>query len=580
MAAVTGHPRAAILATAPGPSTALRLKGGSLATDPRPSAPPRAVTSLAAVARNPDIRNLELAWSVGIGVDWALLVVALLVAYEAGGPALVGLVALIRMGPAVAVNLAFDTGRLARPERALVGVSLVRGAAAVGMVAAILADVPLAVLAALAVSSAAGALVRPTLMALLPAVATTPDELVAANVVTALGEGLGTFAGPLVAGIAVARSGPGSVAGLAAAACVVVAVAVLRVHVTDAARPPRAERPTGPAVVAGARELRRRPAVAVVMGSFFAQVAVRGALTTFLTVLAIDALGMGEAGVGLLGAAMGVGGLLGAGLALALGARRGFAGVHVLALVLWGVPLAVIGLVPVPAVALVALAVTGVGNALLDVAGFTLLQRGIPNASRSVVFSFFEVGLGVFVSLGGVLGAVLLARLGIGAALVATGLVLPLAALAAWPFGRRLDADARVTEDRAALLRSIPLFRPLPIAALERLAGGMRRASYPAGATVMTEGEPGDVYAVIDQGRVEVSAAGRMLRIEGPGEGFGEIALLRASPRTATVTALVPVDAWLIDCSTFLEAVTGHPASSVAASAVVSERLGHGSADP
>ena len=555
-----------------------------MATDPRPEASPpavaspRAFASLAAVVRNPDIRNLELAWTVGIGVDWALLVVALLVAYEAGGPALVGLVALIRMVPAILVNLSFDTGRLARPERALVAVSLVRGAAAAAMVVAMLASAPLAVLGALAVSSAAGALVRPTLMALLPAVATTPDELVASNVATALGEGLGTFGGPLVAGVAVARSGPEAVAALAAAACVVVAAAVLRVDVADAARPPRAQRPAGPAIVAGARELRRRPAAGAVMGSFLVQVAVRGALTTYLAVLAIDTLAMGEPGVGLLGAAMGVGGLAGAGLALAFGARRGFAGLHALALVLWGVPLAVIGLAPVPAVALGALAVTGIGNSLLDVAGFTLLQRGIPIAARSVVFSFFEVGLGVFVSLGGVLGAVLAARLGIEAALVATGLVLPLTAVVAWPFARRVDAESRVTEDRAALLRAIPLFRPLPIAALERLAGGMRRASYPPGAVIMTEGETGESYAVIDRGRVEVSAGGRVLRTQGPGEGFGEIALLRASPRTATVTTLAPVDAWLIDCSTFLEAVTGHPASTVAASAVVSERLGRGQA--
>jgi CRP-like cAMP-binding protein len=106
----------------------------------------------------------------------------------------------------------------------------------------------------------------------------------------------------------------------------------------------------------------------------------------------------------------------------------------------------------------------------------------------------------------------------------------------------------------------------------------MRRVSYPAGAAVMTEGETGDAYAIIDRGQVEVSVAGRTVHIQGPGEGFGEIALLRASPRTATVTALVPVEAWLIDCSTFLDAVTGHPASSVAASAVVGERLGRGAA--
>jgi predicted MFS family arabinose efflux permease len=545
---------------------------------PRAHALETAASSLAAVLRNGAIRNLQVAWSLGIGADWALLVVALLVAYDAGGPALVGLVSLTRMIPATLVNVFIDTGRLARPERALVAVALVRAAAAGVTAAAIVLGVPALVFVAVASASAAGALVRPTMMGLLPAVATTPDELVSANVVTALGESLGTFAGPLLAGIVVARSGPVSVAALAAAVCVVVAVVVLRVHVSDAARQPAGERPAGPAIAEGLRELRQRPPAAAVMGSFFAQTAVRGALTTYLAIISIELLGMGDAGVGILGAAIGVGGLVGAFVALALGARRGLAPMHVTALVLWGAPIAVIGLVPVPPVALVALGIVGIGNALLDVAGLTLLQRGIPNRSRSAVFSVLEAGIGITISAGGVAGALLLQLLGIEAALVATGLVLPLVAILAWGPSRRLDRGAVIPEHRAALLRAIPLFRPLPLAALERLAAGMRPVTFAVGERLMTEGEPGATYLVIERGEAEVTATAHVLRRVGPGEGVGEIALLRAVPRTATVTALGAVDAWEIGCGTFTDAVTGHPGSTAAASIVVEERLGQGSA--
>ena len=65
---------------------------------------------------------------------------------------------------------------------------------------------------------------------------------------------------------------------------------------------------------------------------------------------------------------------------------------------------------------------------------------------------------------------------------------------------------------------------------------------------------------------------GRPHHREGPGAGIGEIALLRAIPRTATVTAVDDVDAWAIDCETFLEAVTGHEGSAAAAARSSSSR--------
>jgi CRP-like cAMP-binding protein len=95
----------------------------------------------------------------------------------------------------------------------------------------------------------------------------------------------------------------------------------------------------------------------------------------------------------------------------------------------------------------------------------------------------------------------------------------------------------------------------------------------PAGARVITLGEPGDRFYVIETGRVEVTVAGRVVRIEGPGESFGEIALLRDIPRTATVTALDDTVLLALERDAFLEAVTGQPASHAAAASMVEERL-------
>ncbi|HEY3335532.1 MAG TPA: cyclic nucleotide-binding domain-containing protein [Candidatus Limnocylindrales bacterium] len=553
-------------------STSTSTSGGDRA---RPESHLRAAArSLVRVLRNPDIRSLELSWTIGVGVDWAILVVALVVAYAAGGALLVGLVTLTRLLPATLVNIVVDTGAWRRPERGLVAVHLVRATGAATVAAAVLTGLPPLAFVAVAVASAAGALVRPITLTLLPAVAERPEDLVSANTAAALGESVGTFLGPLVAGLAVARSGAAPAAALAAAAGVVAAVVALGVTVSAAARVAPAARVRGMPLITGLRELVRRVPAGVVMASFGVQVVVRGALTTFLAVLAIDVLGMGDPGVGVLGAAIGAGGIVGAVLALAVGTGRRLAGLFGVALIAWGAPLIVIGMAPSPVVAILALAVVGVGNALLDVAGLTLLQRGTAMAARSGVFAVLETLASLGSALGAVVASALVAVLGIEAALVVIGVALPAAAVAGWPWVRRLDHEGVLPERHARLLRAIPLFAPLPLAALERLAEGMHEVRFAPGQALMTQGEDGDTYVMVESGRVLVTIDGRPDHEQGAGDGVGEIALLRSMPRTATVTAIEPVEGFEVGCDTFLGAVTGHEASSRAAGAVVRARLG------
>jgi hypothetical protein len=181
--------------------------------------------------------------------------------------------------------------------------------------------------------------------------------------------------------------------------------------------------------------------------------------------------------------------------------------------------------------------------------------------------------VGIGISVGGLLGSVLVGAIGVEMALVVTGAVLPVTALLVLPFVHRLDNAAVVPERQATLLRSVPLFCPLPLDGLELLATGMRETRFATGETLMAEGEPGDTYLVIERGRVSVTTDGHHLRDQGPGNGVGEIALLRTVPRTATVVALEPVEAWAIDGPTFLAAVTGHEISAAEARALVAQRM-------
>jgi len=111
--------------------------------------------------------------------------------------------------------------------------------------------------------------------------------------------------------------------------------------------------------------------------------------------------------------------------------------------------------------------------------------------------------------------------------------------------------------------------------ALERLAESMRSVAYAADSEIVREGETGDSYLIIGSGRVEVSVVGHRVAELGPGQAFGEIALLRGVPRTATVRAIDPTTVYTIACSDFHEAISG-PTSAAIANRVASETLARG----
>lgn len=534
-----------------------------------------AVAALRQAFANDGIRRLGLSWTIGVAADAALVVVALVTVFNRGGAVAAGVFGAIRMLPAVGVGmLAGAMLERLRGDRILVALGLVRAISA-ALTALTIAtagptmddhQVTIVLLFALAaVASAAGAPVRPTQVTLMPAIARSPGELVAANTAWSTGEGLGAFGGPFVAGALMAAGMHPAVAAFAAGAFLVTAVlgAGLRFEQAADASGGGTQSSGGLRLAEGVRAVHRRPVLAWSMLGTYGQAMTRGLLNGLVVVAAIELLDMGQAGLGLLSAALGLGGLVGAIFALSSTRAERPIRTETIALVFWGLPIAFIGVLPFPAVALSAMVVIGVANATYDVALFTIFQRGSPNEDRAKVMSVLEGAIGLGAISGSLLAPVLLTIFGTRGALVAAGSILPILALVIYLRIGRTERIAIVNEDLVQFLRGVPAFAELPMTALERLAAGLVPIAAPAGTALMTQGEPGDRFIVIATGEVEVLVDGRPVHHLGPGAGVGEIALLRRSPRTATVRAVAAVTGYCVDAGTFLAAVSGPAAATV-----------------
>ena len=530
------------------------------------------------VARNSDIRRVEIAWTAFVAANGCLAIALLVVAYEGGGAIGVAALGVVQMLPsAVTAPIATGLGSRYRRDRILTTTYIAATVAVAVLALALNARAgvgPVFVLAG--VVATLGTMVRPIQSSLMPALARSPGELVAANVVSSTGEGLGALVGPALGAALILIGGPTLVVTVAGVGFAIAAVSVVRVRVIGTDRP--LVSPTTPglsSLLAGAsegvRELARLPAPRLIITCFTGQTFVRGMLTVCLVLAAVSTLGLGRAGVGTLNAAIGAGGLLGAMLAFGLVGRRRLAPTFALGLVGWGVPILFIGLFPQPVLAVVLLAALGISNAVLDVSGFTLLQGTIPDRVRAAVLGVFEGLIGLTVAIGGVVASALVDRFGVQSALVVTGALLPALAVLLWPRLSRLDDQLIVPEAQLRLLQGVPMFEPLSLAVMEQLAGSLVPVRFPAGADIIREGDPGDAFYVIVQGTTQVSQRGQDRRTLGPGGSFGEIALIREVPRTATVRATTDVEAYRLGASDFLAAVTGNPYSASVATRVVED---------
>ena len=526
------------------------------------------------VFQNPRVRNVQLA---GVGSTlgtWAYAVAIPVYAYQAGGARAVGLLFFARfvLAALAAPWLGVLADRWSR-RQLMLSADLVRFLIFVGMTASARSGGSAYVVYALAVlSTIVSGAYAPAQAALMPSLVDTPDELTAANLVGNTIGSVGMFAGPALGGVLLALSGPSAVFALNGALFVWSAAFVLQVPRDEP--PERAERPRFlPELMAGFSTVLHRPALRVVIGLSTAQTLVEGALEVLLVVLAIRLLDSGNAGVGWLNTAMGIGSVVGALVVAAMAARRKLAGGFALGILLWGVPIAIAAAISSLAPGLVLFGAVGIGAILCQVNSVTLLQRSAENEVLGRVFAVLESLMLGSMALGSLLAAGLVSLLGARGSLLATGLFLPALLVPLWPSLRRIDAEAEIAEEPLELLRRIEIFAQLPEAVLERLAAGATPIAAEAGQVVVSRGEAGHHFYVIAVGRAEVELDDGATRELGPGAFFGEIALLRDVPRTATVRAVEALQLYAVERDAFLAAVTGHAPTLAAAENIVTTRL-------
>jgi MFS family permease len=552
--------------------------------------------AISSVFRNPSLRRLNYALVGSVIGDWAFSVAFAVYVYQQGGATALGVISVVRYVTmaVLASVLSVLADKLDR-RRLMITADVIRTVLVLAAAAIVLSDGPALPVYALSVLvGVVGLTFRPAQAALLPSLARNPSELTAANVASSTINSLGFFVGPMVAGLLLAVADVGAVFAFDALTFVWSAAMVFGVRPTtvviettddietltevDAAMDesePGDE--TGPAdgsggmfagVADGYRVIFRDRNLRLIVALYVAQTVVAGCSAVYEVAIALELLEMSESGVGVLNAALGVGGLIGGVAALMLSQRGMLSRDFGIGVALWATPLLLVAAFASIPAALLTMVLIGIGNSMVDVNAETIVQRLVPDDLLGRVFGALDSAAIAGMAIGAGLMPVMIATIGLRAGLVVIGVSVTLLVVVTIPGLKRVDKVALAPEG-LDLLRGIPMLAVLPEHVLERLARTSERVKVRMGAPVFVEGDHGDRFYVIESGAALVSKLGLPVAELGVGESFGEIALLRDVPRTATVTAVTDLTARAIDRRHFLPAVTGHADASQQAELVV-----------
>ncbi len=533
--------------------------------------------ALAVDFENRDMGLLGVSTALTSFATWCFTIALAVYGFDAHGAAGVGIVALVRFLPAAIVSPLVGLMIDRFPRRSVMLGSAVAATAVLGATATAAAlDAPTVVVFVFpALYAIAFCGYGPAHSALTPTLVETPQQLSASNVSHSVMENVGFLTAALVAGLLLGPTSPAFVIALAAAATLLASLLVYRVHKDRRPEYIVEEDEVAGAfreVTRGARALFFHSALRLSSATMVLLFLFEGFIEVMVVVMALEMLHLEEGAVGFLNAMGGIGAVLGA-VALSMLFDRGrlvpaIAGGSLLI----GAATIFPGLSPHTASAYAAMLGIGIGFVFVEVATKTLMQRLGSDETFGRVIGALESGRQAALALGSI-GAVLLVELlHPEGALIAMGALLPVLVTIWWARLRAHEVGAPVAEEHYRLLRGNSIFAPLPLATLERLSHDLQSLEVPAGEDVIVQGEIGDRFFLIEEGQVEVFEDGVFRRNEGPGESFGEIALLHDVRRTATVRATEDTRLLALDRDQFLLAVTGHRRSHQLAHKVVDER--------
>lgn len=523
---------------------------------------PARLTVLRTATRNGRLRRVLAAYFLFDAAEWGSWIAVLVWGYDVGGVRGASLLAVAQLVPtaAAAPVVASWCERTTRARALALGyASQVLSLAGLGVALVaghLVAVVILAIASCIAISAT-----RPVHHAIIADLAETTAELTAANSLSGAGEASAAFVGPLVVGLLMVPLGAGGA--VLVIACWMT-VAVLLVATVTTRRPPPGAVSAGDAGDRW-RGVLRDPTARIFAMTTFAEYLLVGSLDILLVVLALDILGLPPSGPGLLNSAVGVGGLVGTAATVLLVGRRDLAPAVLVGAILTGVPIALAAGAPSEIVALTLVALSGAGKMTYDIAARALVQRSMPDRWLTSIFAMQESLMSVGIAAGAAVAPLLVTLVGTSGSFLVIGLLLPALSVLIWPGLRRADARSVVAPEDVARLMRVSFLSVLAPLVVERLAKQQTRREVGRDTWVVREGEAGDAFFVIEQGRVAVTQRGAVLRELGPGDWFGELALLRDVPRTASVRTLTDVTLMVLDRDPFLTAVTGVPSSVRAA---------------
>ncbi len=531
-----------------------------------------------AVSTRP-LQCVLVVWLLVGGGGWAFTTAIGVYAFHRGGAGAVGAITAARLLPGV-FGAPLCGRALDRVDRVwVIGAACTAQTLALTACGVLMlggAGVPVLIGVTVAFSLAASA-PRPGLQALVPALARDQAELVRATAAWATVDNLGFVLGSGAGGLAITLVEPAVVVLGAAGGLLIAAVTVIVLPTT----PPTeldadasGEHPSTAAdLLGGIRALRAARSLWAPFALFAGLLLLEGTTDVQLVAVGLTRMHIGNGGPGVLFAVWGLGGMCSGAILPRLLRRRGLGLVLAGGALTFGLALGFAGL-PWPVAAVLAMIPTGLGFALVESGMMSIVPRLADDAVVGRVFALSEMLYGGAGAAGALLAPVLIALLGASASIAAVGLSFAALAAFTWPTLRRLDGD----QARAAALRdrllSLPFFSPLPLPRVERLVQGARQRSLAAGHEVVRAGEAGDECFLIEQGEVEVVPHGYRL---GAGEVFGEIALVRDLPRSATVRTCSDVRVWVLSRAAFVGAIGSHPASARLVEALITERAGPGS---
>jgi predicted MFS family arabinose efflux permease len=528
------------------------------------------------VARDRHLLRIQLGFAGFSIAEHATWLAILVFAFQRGGARETGVVAVVQLAPAIVVApFAAYAGDRFRPERVLAVGYALQAVSMLATAAAMWADRPLLAYAAGAVTATCVTFTRPVIGAILPIVARTPSDLVAANVVTGFTEYVGMFVGPLIAAALLAGGSPASVFAVCAVITAASALLSAGVRLRDGGRdhaPTIDARGVIAEVFSGLRAMTEFATLRMLVVLVSVGALAHGVNDVLMVLFADARLDGGGGAAGLLGAALGIGAVIGsiwsAGL---IGRSRLFPYLLASALLATAPYFGLAG-VEVLVPALLVFLLFGTAESLQRVTTTVAIQRSSPDGVLARIFGVVEGLQMAMMALGSLVLAVLVDAIGLNGALAIIGGGTALAMILASVRFRGLGGDVPPPPDHVvARLLADPVFEPLGTAAVSRLADRVQTVSVGPGAAIITEGEEGDRYYVVTEGTVDVTIGGHVLRTMTTGDSFGEIALLRNVPRTATVTSATHVELLAISRDDFLETVTGHPRCFATASRIAGD---------